>query len=115
MRMRHLLSGRDFGALVCRFFPRAGGFLAFIGGLGFLLAALRRFGRLARFLASGRAPRLCAELIGTRIQQYDRLSERNLLWGLVCRDRGVDTVVTHVGPVTAILDHNWPPFIGVFA
>src|SRR5262249_52361144 len=68
---------------------------------------------LARTLAARR--RLGTRLLGTRLDQADRLIERDLVRVLVVRDGGVVAVVGPVRPVASLLDQDRPATLRVVA
>src|SRR5438309_1196422 len=71
-------------------------------GIGCLGGGLLRRG-LLRCSLLGAALRFAAALGGALVDQRDGFGERNRLWRLVARDRGVDAAGRDVGAVAAVL------------
>src|SRR5262245_40304547 len=71
--------------------------------------------RLARGAARRRGALLAAAARASRLDQPDRLLERDRIHRHVGRERGVDAVVVHVRPVASVLHHDRAALVGMIA
>src|ERR1017187_7757664 len=92
---------------------------ALVRRAGFALAAAAAgfFGLAGGGLAAGGAASLrgISHQGGTGIEQDDGFVERHGFRRLVARERGVDAIVTDIGPVAAVLNDDRTALVGMLA
>src|SRR5262245_6245086 len=71
--------------------------------------------RLARGAARRRGALLAAAARASHLDEPDRLLERDRIHRHVGRERGVDAVVVHIGPVAPALYHDRAALVGMIA